>query len=885
MKKALGVLSVLVLITVMMISCNAEQKVNDTIKVSFNVSSSRALTVENQNFEPVNSGDLTWYYHGEKKTDKEFITGQSASMNKTSTDYWTRISTGDELSATFKEFSQGQWYFEVKAIKNAGTDNATQMYYGKTNGNVLLTKGNNTISISVSPFVSGVKGTLKIESVYIDPKDAGSKNVAPNMLLINGIEKTYTESTDKKSISFTELVEPGTYTVEVKRFGEDEGIVLASASKTVVVYSGLTTTIKGSVEEDTTSGKFDPQPIKPEGTETVTIPTTGDAEVKFVNVTPSMKADKSTTVKIPYAAVPSGTSAVTLDIVVKDSESVANNSFNVGTVNGVAASISLTMKNGDTAITEFGSNKVTVETYIETGLSGVTVKYNGTGTTGNLDPDSEDTNYDPVTGKLTFKTTHFSEFYVEAEIVAKIGAKGYLTLQKAIDAAKSGETINLIKDCTGSGLGSADGAQTRASLTIDFNRHTYTMMDPAVGSKGTETQAMHWGTSLGAITLKNGTFKVAEGATGVKMAMQNYIYFTAEGMTFDFTAIPVYRYGNNYTGANAVYNGLEVPLFNNGNGGTMVLRKCTISMPGLSEKGISNDGNEIIIDTCTINGAVVIESANKVVKVKGSNITKGVSPYFNSGYTVKRSEVDGYTVYTNQTVVNVYNTEELANAINQNSEVAVKLAEAGTYELPQMSNKEVSIIGTKDTVIDMRNKLNNNAKSISFEGVTVNFGTDNYCGFQHTGKLTYRDCTITGLQFLYAEEVEFNNCVFEQNIVDYNVWTYGAGNVLFKDCTFNCAGKSVLIYKERSNIGQTVEFKNCKFSATAPVDGKAAIEIDSSLLYDNGIYTVIIDQATANSVSGFGMGSVSKNSVWNNKLGNKATVIVGGNTVLSASKL
>lgn len=232
----------------------------------------------------------------------------------------------------------------------------------------------------------------------------------------------------------------------------------------------------------------------------------------------------------------------------------------------------------------------------------------------------------------------------------------------------------------------------------------------------------------------------------------------------------------------------------------------------------------------------------------------------------------------------VTTAEELQSvANNQNSKVTVKLAKAGTYELPQMSDKEVSIIGTKDTVIDMMNKSVNYAKSISFEGVTVKFGTENYFGFQHTGKLTYRDCTITGKQFLYADEVEFNKCVFEQGEVDYNVWTYGAGKVLFKDCTFNCAGKSVLIYKERSNIGQTVEFKNCKFSATAPADGKAAIEIDSSLLYDNGKYTVIIDQATANSVSGFGTGSVSNSSVWNNKKGDKATVIVAGNTVLSAS--
>ena len=140
MKKALGILSVLVLITVMLISCNAEQNVNDTVEVSFNVSSSRALTVENDDFISVNSDKLAWYYHGEKKTDTEFKTGQSASMDKASTDYWTRISKGNELAGKQVTFSQGQWYFEVKAIKNAGTDNATQMYYGKTNGNVLLQK-------------------------------------------------------------------------------------------------------------------------------------------------------------------------------------------------------------------------------------------------------------------------------------------------------------------------------------------------------------------------------------------------------------------------------------------------------------------------------------------------------------------------------------------------------------------------------------------------------------------------------------------------------------------------------------------------------------------------------------------------------------------------
>ena len=283
------------------------------------------------------------------------------------------------------------------------------------------------------------------------------------------------------------------------------------------------------------------------------------------------------------------------------------------------------------------------------------------------------------------------------------------------------------------------------------------------------------------------------------------------------------------------------------------------------------------------------DNSGSVITVTGGTFYKFDPSAVRAGQGNEVVVPDGYSVYQSgewYTVVKgasaVADTqEELTNAINQNSEVTVKLTKADTYDLPEMSDKEVSIIGTKDTVIDMKNKTNK-AKSISFEGVTVNFGANDYCGFQHTGKLTYRDCTITGKQFLYGNEVEFNNCVFVQDIADYNVWTYGAGKVLFKDCTFNCAGKSVLIYNEGSINGQTVEFKNCKFNATAPVTGKAAIEIDSSLLV-NGIYTVIIDQATADSVTGFDTGSVSHNSVWNNKKGTKATVIVAGSTVLSAS--
>ena len=406
MKKAFAFLSIICLVALVFVSCNSETKLDDTITVRFNASDSRSLSVSNENLVSVDSPDLQWYYHGWKMSDGQFTTGQSGSNTESDEAYWTPLETLDQKV----EFSQGLWNFKLKALRSDGA----QLYSGATNGNVLLSKANevNIIQISVFPFVSGVKGTLMIDSVYIDPKHDGSENVAPNKLLVNGVEKTFTEAADGKSISFTERVEPGTYTVEVKRIGTDPGIVLASASKTVVVYSGLTTTIRGSVEEDTTTGTFVPQPIKAEGKETVTVPETRDKVVVFSNVTPSMEVNKSTTVTIPYAVVTSETRAVTLDIVVKDYRSVADHSFDVATGKGVAASISLTMKDGDTVKTNFGSNKVTVETYIGTGLSDVRVKYNGT--TGG-DPAEADTTYDPVTGKLTFKTTHFSEFYVEAD--------------------------------------------------------------------------------------------------------------------------------------------------------------------------------------------------------------------------------------------------------------------------------------------------------------------------------------------------------------------------------------------------------------------------------------------------------------------------------------
>ena len=167
------------------------------------------------------------------------------------------------------------------------------------------------------------------------------------------------------------------------------------------------------------------------------------------------------------------------------------------------------------------------------------------------------------------------------------------------------------------------------------------------------------------------------------------------------------------------------------------------------------------------------------------------------------------------------------------------------------------------------------ATNVKFENVTVESPNANYTGIQHATSVRYVGCIITGQPFSYAADAYYDNCIFKQTSADaYNIWTYGSTRITFNKCEFQCAGKSVLIYNEGSVSSQTATFNDCTFKASAPASGKAAIEIDSSLPAGAGTpFNVIINNCTA---TGFDNGSVSGNSLWNEKKGTKAQVTVDG---------
>ena len=226
-------------------------------------------------------------------------------------------------------------------------------------------------------------------------------------------------------------------------------------------------------------------------------------------------------------------------------------------------------------------------------------------------------------------------------------------------------------------------------------------------------------------------------------------------------------------------------------------------------------------------------------------------------------------VFADDSTAVVTTTEELKTALANSTVTEITIN--GTIDTQGVDFSAVDGITIKGDLSDGEDILKfsgaHKTISITFSDVTLAWPNANYQGLQHSTKLTYNNCTIKGQPFLYAADEIFNDCTFIQESSDaYNVWTYGAKNVEFNNCAFKSAGKSVLIYNEGALTSGSVSVEKCTFNASASVEGKAAIEIDST--YSN--YSVDIDDKTA--ATGFAAGSTSGSSLYNVK---KYQVVTG----------
>lgn len=443
-------------------------------------------------------------------------------------------------------------------------------------------------------------------------------------------------------------------------------------------------------------------------------------------------------------------------------------------------------------------------------------------------------------------------------------------------------------------LQSAVAEQTGATVTVD------TVLSVASGEtvnldlNGCTINLLSIENNGGTLSISNGTLNGI--ATSNSTIQQNSGKLTLSNVTVTgkrhavrIKAGEVIISSGNYT---AIYDANITNYAVNTSGGTLTISGGTFTGPGSKDSGgaafIAQAGS-----TATIKGGKFVDSSIKTytsgaLAVKGGTFDEDLtnSQYVAAGYEVKAVDGGFWSVSEKVFAVTVTSADgttstgfdTLAGAVAAcTGGETVTINESGTYGVAGMTkNMTITAADGVAATFDNIGEHNCSGANITFNNITFNYTNENYKGLQHSGNLTYNDCTINGQPFLYGSSETFNRCVFNQTDANaYNVWTYSADKVTFSGCIFNCAGKSVLVYNEGDGATD-VTVTNCKFIASAPATGKAAIEIGTDSMGNNAPSDIVIDAAT--SATGFGTGSVSGNSLWNEKNGNKenATVTVAG---------
>lgn len=281
---------------------------------------------------------------------------------------------------------------------------------------------------------------------------------------------------------------------------------------------------------------------------------------------------------------------------------------------------------------------------------------------------------------------------------------------------------------------------------------------------------------------------------------------------------------------------------------------------------VLNQHDDITVNCFSVKGGTFVGFNPASVNEAHGAITSFVA----EGYKSVKTTYEGKQAWEVKPIEHVGTQEDFKTAAAE--ENATVVLSAGNYSLPSTIAEGVTILGSDGTVIDIPTAVAYHDKNLTFKNVTMTSPNATYTGIQHAASIKYVDCTIEGQPFSYATQAVYENCTFKQTSSDaYNIWTYGSKNITFNKCTFESAGKAVLVYKEAGTEAYKATFNECKFSASAPVEGKAAIEIDSSL----NPYEVYINNCTA---EGFSTGTNSGNSLWNNKKGdrNNLKVVVDG---------
>lgn len=459
MKRSLFIAIVVLLMAALFVSCNADKALEDQLFEVTIDGGSRA--VEASATLDIDIEQLFWFYKAEK-IGGIFTQGQQLTEVAVKKDTDNAPVKG-LAKASLGTMSQGIWRFSFygyNSVSSTGAPVGDPVYKQDS----LEVRVNAKISLAVTL----ERGTGALPKPQIGFVDGGitwmAEGVATNLTLtleitdndedfladIQGVYETE-KSRYVFVVSGTEEIEVGEHIFKatvVNSYTYNNEIISEIVGQTTIkidaqagmkyIIGDVSNTASGIDVVDVPVEVEIGTPTKPlEATAVVAASTA--AQTITTNVSPAGAAAGATQVTFPANSFDAGDADMKLDVVTYSAESAAAK-FTVTDNSAVVAGIDLTLSAGNQTVTTFKNNEVTVVTYIAKNLTDVAVHFNGTGTAPTL------VGYDATSGRLEFKTTHFSEYYVTSKAVALIGDEAYGTLAAAVKAVQDGQTIKLLVD-------------------------------------------------------------------------------------------------------------------------------------------------------------------------------------------------------------------------------------------------------------------------------------------------------------------------------------------------------------------------------------------------------------------------------------------------------
>ena len=270
--------------------------------------------------------------------------------------------------------------------------------------------------------------------------------------------------------------------------------------------------------------------------------------------------------------------------------------------------------------------------------------------------------------------------------------------------------------------------------------------------------------------------------------------------------------------------------FNGGNGSARAMQiygmydinveGCTFNtQKDYSIKYVGSEGCKATFKNNTVNntenfvqtGSATYAGKNYTLVFENNTLANGINSFYVDNDENQTILVDG-----NRWVVSA---AQLANAVAA-GETNLYLLD-GTYDIYGCGGKTLTINGSKNVVLQVMREHSDgydggfDSSTVTFNGITINTAQNSgqYPGYCRMNG-TYNNCTVTGTNYCLYGNSSFNHCTF--NLKNGYVWTWGAANAEFDNCTFEATDGSAKAILVHNTVETTVKVKDCTFIATTP---------------------------------------------------------------------